>query len=173
MKELELGLCNFLLNRASETYDAVGRCLESSTSRRESFKVTFRSLVSEEDFRPIAQGLINSESVTAITFDRCNFSDDGTTHLLRSIFQSKTNIHSLRVEGGYVCEGELSFENVINLLLPDAPLLSLELSRVYFPEFGISSLVEFKTLLKAVEKSQLECFTIGRIREQAMCRRSC
>jgi hypothetical protein len=80
-----------------EASDAVKRLLESTFSVAV-FKLRAR-FKNGDEFRPIAQGLINSQSVTDIHFDRCEFDDEGCTLLFKSVLQSKPNIRSLCVHG--------------------------------------------------------------------------
>jgi hypothetical protein len=88
VNELEIEMS---ANQASES---VKRLLES-TSTIELFKLS--GLVEDDfhpitlAFRPIAQGLINSESVTDISLDHCNFPDEESTTLLKRFLQSKSN----------------------------------------------------------------------------------
>jgi hypothetical protein len=153
---------------------AVKRLLES-TSSIESLELQYLGISeeipgrSEEILRPIAQGLINSESVTDICFDRWTF-DYGCTHLFKSVLQSKPNIRSLCVRHCSASAGVLSAEDFIHCLGPDASLRTFELiSRFNLQDFGLSSRVEFKALLEAVEKkSELESFSVGRITDEAM-----
>jgi hypothetical protein len=150
-----------------EASEAVKRLLES-TATIDSFILT--SLIgSEDNFHPIAQGLINSESVTDVCFDECNFRGDGSTRLLKGILQSKPNIRSLYVRLCPISRGEMSADNIINLLQTDASFRSLELIRVNLRHFGFPSSVEFKALLEAVGTRELERFSIGRIVEQTLC----
>jgi hypothetical protein len=164
VKELEM--C--LRNPSREASNATKHLMESTASI-ESFKLTNLNGCGEF-FLPIAQGLINSESVTDMAFDGCRFRNQGCARLFKGILQSKTNIRSLRVLECQVEAGELSAEDFINLLRPDALCRSFELRNVDLDAFGFTSLVEFKALLEAVAKNPLESFSIGCIKEQSMCR---
>jgi hypothetical protein len=168
LKELEIGNRPVKWLPSGEASEAVRGLLESTVSI-ESIKLS--SLCGgEERFGPIAQGLINSESVIDIAFNDCRLGGVGSTLLFKSILQSKTKIRSLCVRGWRNDSArELSAENFIHLLRPAAELQSFELSHVNLDFFGFASSAEFKCLLEAVEKSRLESFSIGYITDQDMC----
>jgi hypothetical protein len=167
LKELVISLRTDQSHKAS---DALNHLLESTTSSIESFELGWVLAGREEFLRPIAQGLINSESVTDITFAGCILSLSGCSRLFKSILQSKPNIRSFCVHYCFVADGVLSLEDFIHVLQPDSSLRSLELNCIDFNLYGFTSSVEFKALLEAVEKkSNLESFSVGRITDEAMC----
>jgi hypothetical protein len=166
VKELEIRLSHTW----EEAPDAVKHLLES-TSTIEVFTLPGGIITGEEIFLPISQALINSESVTDINLYSCIFLGGVSTCLFKNVLQSKLNIRSLCMRDCNVglAVGILSAEDFIHLLGPASSLRSFELSVFYLQDFGFSSPLEFKALLEAVEASQLESFSIGRITDQIMC----
>jgi hypothetical protein len=145
--------------------DSVKHLLESTASIETFVSTDF--IHGEENFLPIAQGLFNSEPVTDIEFLNCDFCGSGLH--FKSILQSKPNIRSLCVDNCYFSTRELSAENFIHLLRsPNSSLRSFEIRRADLNCYGFSPSAEFNCLLDAVEKSQLESFSIGFITDQAM-----
>jgi len=146
-------------NLSDGTAHAMHQLLESSTSiaQFDFTSVTF----SGEMFRPVAQSLIQSPMVCALVFHFCQFRNEESTVLFRSILQEKRNLASLGLhlctfEGGQVHDAIIS-----SLSRPDAPLQKLEIEN-----FRLGSMfpnIQFENLLRAVEKSRLERFAIGKI----------
>ena len=141
------------------TNRAIQQLLESTTSI-EHFEVRERHF-SRDEFHPVSQGIVNSRSVSKLTFKSCDFSDIQSTALFRSILQNKRNLTSL-------CLNDCNFsgagvpETVISTLSqPDSLLRVFELQQ---PRFNRTlSNVQFRNLLRAVEKSKLNHFGIGHI----------
>jgi hypothetical protein len=166
VKELELRQCARSLSLA--TSDAV-RLLLETTSTIEGFGLSVCSC-NEDIFRPIAQGLINSEIAIDVKFVDCDLDDEGSTLLFKSILQSKPNLRSLSINNCHVHGGgQLSATIFTNLLRPELSLRSFELSYINLNNFGLTTLEEFEALLGAVEKSQLEDFCIGPIASEEKC----
>ena len=138
---------------------AVRRLLESTM---EGFELKY-SAYNEETFRQIAQGLINSKSVTDIMFDSCDFHDKGSTLLFKSILQSNSNLHSLCINDSHFHGGPPSAALFTNLLQQDSALRSFKLSDVNLHNHGFTTREEFDALMRVVEKSKLEHLSIGRI----------
>jgi hypothetical protein len=152
----ELRICSGGNHSVASTL-AIQSLLES-TSTLEGFELTLGG-INEDKFGPIAQGLINSESVTDVKFDHCLFRDKGSTVLFKSILQSKSNLRSLCICGCKVQQGMFSATDFTNLLRPDSSLRSLEFSELKLD--GLFTNDEFASLLGLVEKSKLERFCIG------------
>jgi hypothetical protein len=115
-----------------------------------------------DSFHPIAQGLINSESITNVKFEKCSFKDWGSTLALENILRSKSNVHALMIRH---CKSTVHGRTLpatlfTNILRPDAPLESLELCSSMLTDDG------FTTLLSLVEKSKVEGLYIGEISGQ-------
>jgi hypothetical protein len=93
VRKLEIGLFHYssMNSPRREAPDSVKHLLESTASI-ETFVLTDFNC-GEENFLPIAQGLINSEPVTDIEFWDCDFRGSGLH--FKSILQSKPNIRSL------------------------------------------------------------------------------
>ena len=149
---------------SDETSHAMHQLLESTTSiaRFELISVIFSS---GEMFRPVAQSLIRSASVSALKFELCFFSNEESTAVFRSILQEKRNLTSLSFfhcffTGG--TEGQVHDAIISTLSRSDSSLRTLEF------ECGASSAGHFtvgqlQNLFRAVEKSKLERFKIGQI----------
>lgn len=135
---------------------AIQRILES-TSTLERFELSF-SEYEEEAFRPIAEGLINNKSITSVKLDECSFDDVASALLFKS------NLHSLSISSVYLHGGRQPPSMLFtNLLHPASSLRSLDLSCEHFHYFGCTTSEKFVAFMKAVERSQLERFRLGRI----------
>ena len=115
----------------------------------------------DQDFRYIADGLINSESVAHLIFSRCQFRTEESTHHLNRIFQTKRNLNKIVMDGVDFGSDSMkgSFHGTLEALLlkPDSPLQDLDLRGVgsMFPHGS------FGSLLRAAEQSDaLESLTI-------------
>lgn len=157
-----------------EASNALGHLLTYATNIREFIMLVDQKQEDpvdlEETFRPIAQGLIDSKSITEITLSR--FYDDYPNNglekipsIIRSILELKSNLRSFSMQG---CqwdprrEPEPFLATFVNLLRPESSLRSLELSASSFRFFNLfSSTMEFETFLRAVETSPLEHFNAG------------
>ena len=150
------------------TSHAIHRLLGSKTSmiqRLEWHLVTFSD---ERLFRPIAQGIINSECVSELKLSWCRFQGQNCIAQLQSILQNKRNLtslclHSCSFGGGQVHEDIISF-----LSRPDSLLRCFEFQSRGFSETAetVESAfpgIQFQNLLQAVQKSKLERFSIGTI----------
>ena len=147
------------------TSHALQRLLESTTSiqKFELRHKTFR----ERLFHPIAQGIVNSECVSELKFWSVGFQDRESFAQLRSILQNKRNLtslclHECRFGGGQVHEDIVSLVSQPDSLLrcfefESCRTRSLEFLERVFPR------IPFEALLRAIEKSKLERFKIGRI----------
>ena len=148
-------------NRFSDaTTRAIQQLLESTTSIQE-FELVLASFGGDE-FHPFAQSLIHSRSVSALTFDHCEFRDEESTGLFRSVLRNKQNLTGLCLRH---CNfmGDQVHQTVISALLrPNSPLRSFELQGLSLGTTRLSN-GQFQNLLRAVEKSKLERFVIGGI----------
>ena len=136
---------------------AIQQLLES-TSSIQTFALLSSSFAGDE-FRPVAQGIMNSRSVSKLTMLYCQLRDEESTAIFRSILQEKRNLTSLRLCN---CSfgGEL-FDTIISNTLsrPDSALRTLE-----FESFLTFTVGQLQNLFRAVEKSKLERFKIGHFR---------
>ena len=114
-------------------------------------------------FRPIAQGIINSECVSELKLDECQFSDRESFAQLQDILQNKRNLTNLCFRlcdffrGGQVAEAIASA-----LLRPDSSLRCFEFDEGYMLG-NVFARIQFENLLQAIQKSKLERFQIGYI----------
>jgi hypothetical protein len=111
-----------------------------------------------QSFRPIAQGLINSESITHVRFVICSFEDEGSALLLKSVLHTKSKGRSLAICDCTVHGGTLPSTFFDDVLRPDSPLRSLEFSSSMLTDDG------YTAFLSLVEKSKLEQLDLGVIR---------
>ena len=139
---------------------ALQHLLESTTSiQRVEWEYAY---FSENQFRPIAQAIINSECVSALKFSRVGFHDGGSIAQLRSILLNKRNLTSLCLHKCYFVGGQVH-EDIISILSRRDSLLRC------FEYQGLHSLdrefpgIQFKNLLQEIQKSKLERFSIGSI----------
>ena len=145
------------------TCSAIQQLLESSTSI-ETFGLGQVRLTNGQLFRPVAQAIISSERVSGLKFSMCRFDDEETRTLFQSVLRNKRNLATLSLAH---CSDLLGREQVQEtlfevLLKPDSPLRCLEMMSL-IP--GIQG-NRFEKLLRAIEKSKLEQFSIGAIRSQ-------
>ena len=112
--------------------------------------------IEADNFEPVAQGLIQSKSVTAVLFEGCNFYSHELVRILNSILESKANLQMLSFKGCIVDqEGLAEFQAaILSLLQPNSTLHDLEFSCC--PDFELN----FELLLAAVEMSPLERFVV-------------
>jgi hypothetical protein len=153
---------------------AVGSLLEATTTL-ERFELSLDDdglavNIEVDTFRPIAQGLIQSKSVTDVRFKRCTFDGKNEVLMLNSILESKSNLRSLTLERCNVHKnGRQKFPSpIFNLLQPNSLLRSLELNDydgdLYdYREYKFGTFQVFRKLLTAVESSPLRRFAIGTI----------
>ena len=134
---------------------------------------------SEENFRPICEGLIRSTTVSKVRLDQIDFTDLASVNLFKQLVETKPNLQYLCIDRGFFPENlRHLFRNSLSeiLLRPNSPLRTLEL--MAYPSCshshrrhrrsngGLASLfpgLTFGTLLTAVGKSGLERFRIGAI----------
>ena len=148
-------------NVSDATARAIQQLLESTTSVQ-TFELAFAFFTADE-VRPVAQAIIGSKCVSKLRFRRCQFSDEETTTIFRSILQNKRNLSSLHLVQCHFRGGQVHETIMSALLQPRSPLRSFELQ-----DSRLSTLPngQFQNLLRAVEKSKLNHFTIGYITSQ-------
>jgi len=148
---------------------ALQHLLESTTSIQR-FELLNEVTYSEILLRaPIAQAITGSEYISELRFSEVNFLDRNSLAELQSILLNKRNLTSLclhrcRFGGGQV------HEDIISMLLRPNSLLrcfeiqsrrssyeTLEALASVFPR------MQFENLVRAIKKSKLENFSIGRI----------
>jgi hypothetical protein len=153
---------------------AVKNLLES-TRTVEKFELGYQyadQCIVVDTFQPIAQGLIQSTSVTSVKFVRCKFDSQGKVLLLNYILESKYNLQSLALRNCTVCQdGRESFHAAIfSLLQPDSLVRSFELDHSdNLSTYGLETVQDCAQLFAAVETSSLERFSIGTIASRASC----
>ena len=139
------------------TSHAMHQLLESSTSIMQ-FHLE-QVFIRGETLRPIAQGLIQSQSVCELNFSLCLFRE--TAAVFRSILQEKRNLVSLRLDHCVFQFFQVLDAIISSLSQQDSPLRNLVIEDSMlgntFPN------IQFENLLRSVEKSRLERFTIGQI----------
>ena len=142
---------------------ALRQLLESTTSiqRFELGDATF----SESLFCSIAQSITSSECVSELEFRYCEFQDQSSIAQLRSILQNKRNLTTLCFDScEFVSRGRRVHEDIISLLSrPDSPLRSFEFQSSPGSFETVFPRIPFEALLRAIEKSKIERFKIGRI----------
>ena len=150
-----------------ETSLAIQQLLES-TSSVQRFELTVDSDDDEVLNEPIAQAIINNESVSELKFTYVHFHFQGRDSLaqLQRILQDKRNLTSLCLHGCYVEGGQVQ-ENIISILSrPESSLRCFEFQSRGSPwehMEDVFSRIHFKNLLEAVQTSKLERFEIGSI----------
>jgi hypothetical protein len=161
VKELRVGCYGPSLDESL----AVKTLLES-TRTIQRFELYHDGDVHVDTFRPIAQGLIQSTSVTDVKFEGCRFNSHNKVHMLNNILASKSNLLSLALVNFSVHHPvqEEFRATIFSLLQPHSLLRSLELNA---RPFGTSQ--HFNRLLTAVETSPLEHFSIGNIESTDIC----
>ena len=147
---------------ANATSHALQRFLESTTSIQR-FEIYWEIFSHERLFRPIAQGITNSESVSELKFHSCVFDDRNSFAQLQSILQNKRNLSSLGLHGCYFGDRQIYGDFISLLSRPDSPLRCLEFQNNPSLE-GVFPGVQFRNLLQAIKQSKLERFQIGTIR---------
>jgi hypothetical protein len=129
----------------------------------------YESNVDVDTFRPIAQGLIQSRTVTEVKLEGWNFNSQEVVRVLNSILESKSNLQSLDLDTCTVHEdGQEEFRaTILRLLQPHSLLRSLDLrQRSGLSRYGFGSVQDFNRLVTAVESSPLERFSIGSISKE-------
>ena len=138
---------------------AIQQLLES-TSSIQAFEL--KGHFSTQTLRPIAEGLTNSRTVVETAFRGCNFRDAGSVRLLSNLIRSKRNLCSLTLFGcGY---GFIEEHDAVHSALTAALLRSNSSLRFLSLDGSLLrwwSITNFRALLGAAKKSQLEEFSIG------------
>ena len=144
---------------------ALHQLLESTTSIQR-FELGLTTFNDRYRFRPIAQGIINSECLSELKLSWCHFMDHESFAQLQSILQDKRNLTSLCLHG---CSfgGEQVHSDIISLLSqPDSPVRCFEYQNYGDLERAFPG-VQFKNLLQVVQNCKLlERFSIGSIQTQ-------
>jgi hypothetical protein len=162
VKVLKLKNCHCLL--PIDASEALGRVFESTKTMD---RLEFDSFRFEEtSFRSIAQGLVNSTSITDIKLAGCSFSSKESALLLTTIIKFKPNLQSFALIDCRVTMRDLRAG------LPNLPprLLAALLRSGPQPEFLELLFTDtdfFATLLGLVAKSSLDCFCVEDIGPQA------
>ena len=145
----------------SEISDATSHALQhllgstSSIQKIELICTTFN----ERQFSSIAQAITGSECISELRFLWCRFPEQSSITHFRSILQNKRNLTSLCLEycnfgGGQVHEDIISVISQPGSLLRCFEFQSCRPLEEAFPG------VQYKNLLRAIEKSKLERFRI-------------
>jgi len=134
----------------------IQQLLESTTSIQafELMDSSFRG----DSFHPFAQSLIQSRIVSALKFSFCKFRDDESAAQFRSILRNKQNLTDLCLDCCHYSRGPVHTDIISAMLRSNSQLQSVELQG-----FSVGTTRQFQNLLRAVEKSKLERFVIGRI----------
>ena len=141
------------------TSSAIQHLLESTTSIQKFESHNHGINIAERMFRPIAQGITNSESVSELKFHSCVFDDRNSFAQLQSILQNKRNLTSLCLHYCSFGGGQVHEVIISTLSRQDSLLRCFEFqsrNNALEGEFP-----NFRTLLRAIEKSKLERFKIG------------
>ena len=106
------------------TSHATHQLLESTTSiaRFELISVIFSS---GEMFRPVAQSILRSASVSALNFRLCIFRDEECTPIFQSILQEKRNLATLHLDRCMLRGRQVHDAIISSLSQPDSPLRNL------------------------------------------------
>jgi len=115
----------------------------------------------EETFRPVAQSLIQSQTVCELKFKACLFHSENIIAQFQSVLQNKRNLTSLCLQH---CNfgGVQVHEDIISVISwPGSVLRCFEFSSANLQQMLPN--IPFEALLRAIEKSKLERFSIGRI----------
>jgi len=140
---------------------AIQQLLESTTSILV-FGVT--GSFNRDTMGPVAQGITQCGRAIAFYFRFCHFVDEESTTMFRSILQNKRNLLSLSLDDCRFSGGQVHDTIMSALLQPDSPLRTFRLWQRSFGDVIPSG--QFQNLLRAIEKSKLEYFTIGYIQSQ-------
>jgi len=143
------------------TSHAMHQLLESTTCITQ-FHLSYADICGET-LRRVAQSLIRSAWVSALKFEQCLFRNEESTAIFRSIFQEKRNSTSLSL-GRCILSGGISGQVhdviIFTLSQPDSALRTLEFE--WFASSAGYTDGHLLNLFRAVEKSKLECFKVGR-----------
>ena len=146
------------------TRNALQGLLESSTGSLQHLELS-RTRLTEESFRPIAQGLINGSIATGITLNKCAVTDEGSTRLLNQILERKQNLRSLAVKNCDFSRWMPQFLEALFLALrrPASPLRHFQFDDSYIIDIYHPSNQSLSTLHEAVAVSKLDSFSVGMI----------
>jgi len=148
---------------SGESSEAARHLLESTTSLQQLELIRFNWV--RQSFQYLAQGIINSHTVTDLKFTACSFSDEASKTLFRSILVTKQNLRLLSMSCHF--DRDISESLAALLLRRNSPLQCLELEELL--EFPIQD-CHFSLLLRAVEKSRLDRFQLKSYRSQEQIR---
>jgi hypothetical protein len=150
---------------------AVGSLLEATTTIQR-LELRLHQCIEMDTFHPIAQGLIQSASVTDITLKTCRFYDQ-EVQIVNSIFESKSNLQSLSLKHCTVYQDDSREEcraAILSLLQPQSLLRSFELFNSAVSANSVfDTSNDFARLMTAVESSPLERFTVETIDSRELC----
>jgi len=146
------------------TSSSLQHLLESTTSIQR-FELREVNFMGEWLFHPIAQGIINSECVSELKFEWCQFRDESFA-FFQSILQNKRNLTALCLHYCSFGGGQV-YQDIISMISrPDSLLRCFEFQSRDSSLEGHFPRIQFKTLLQAIQKSKLERFKIGSIQTQ-------
>ena len=148
-------------NVPDTTSHTLQRLLESTTSIRR-FEFREASFSDERWFRPIAQGIINNESVCQLKFSWVRFQSRNSLAPLQSILQNKQNLTSLCLHECHFGGGQVHGDIISIVSRPDSLLRCFEFQSYNSLERGFPG-IQFENLLQAIKTSKLERFQIGSI----------
>jgi len=139
--------------------DAFQHLLESTSSiqRIELRRTTFNER--QLQFPSIAQAITSSECISELKICRCEFPEQSSIDQLQSILQNKRNLTSLCLESCNFGRGQLH-EDIISVISRPGSLLQCFEFQSYRPLEEAFPGVQYKNLLRAIEKSKLERFRI-------------
>jgi len=153
------------MNLSDATTHALQRLLEITTSiQRFEFGMSSFMHLSATSFHPIAQGIINCECVSELKFSSVSFQGQNSLTLFQSILLNKLNLTSLCLDECQFGGGQVHSDIISFLLRPDSLLRCFEFHSRPLEEAFPG--VQYKNLLRAIEKSKLERFKIGSIQSQ-------
>ena len=152
-------------NFSTATAQAIQQLFESTTSIQ---TTDLASSFKGEEFCLVAQGIISSRSLSELKLSHCQFMDEQSAALFRDILQNKRNLTSLCLDNCKFTGGDVHATVISSLSRPDSPLRSFELMERSLGDALPNS--QFRNLLRAVQKSKLERFSIGTIQSQEQLR---
>ena len=142
---------------------ALHQLLDSTTSIQR-FELYDMSFVRDDAFRPISQAITSSESVSELKFVDCLFNSENSTSQFRSVLHNKRNLTTLCLRScNFV--GEV-YEDMVSLVSRRDSLLRCFEFQNHWSFESVLPIIQFKNLLRAIEKSKLGRFKIGTIRTQ-------
>ena len=148
-------------NISDATSHALQQLLESTTSIQR-FELHNNATFCERLFRPIAQTITNSECVSELKFWWVEFQDQSSIAQLQSILQNKRNLTALCLHYCSFGGGQVHGDIISMISRPDSLLRCFEFQSLDSLEEHFQR-IQFKNLLRVIEKSKLERFRIGYI----------